>query len=381
MKIAPTLNSTAYQFTGNGFSSFILMLANIYKNLAQAFNGQIGFGDGTNADNINGSWINVTTPPTPNTDFVVNHNLNRIPVGYLVMQKNQACDVFTGSVASTKSQITLQGSVGNTVLKLFIICLLLGVFCIKSKAQGYAVQGQAQQNIAVSGSTGISGGVLQVISGATISVCPGSVAPGSGSICSPVSSSLYSNIGLTTVIANPTNADSNGNYVFFVTPGQSYIVSISGVGVVTYSYIITAPLVTPVSASGANTALSNLTSPTSINQDLNFQAGHALGTTSGPAQQIIFYGTSTYGAGTFFDLIGNPTGARVVSFPDASDTVMEQSFAQPFSNKTFSLNANTFKNVTNTVGHYPRNNGTQYADSGIQATDLPGTTANCSGTS
>ncbi len=49
------------------------------------------------------------------------------------------------------------------------------------------------------------------------------------------------------------------------------------------------------------------------------------------------------------------------------------------SGATIDISANTLKNATNTPGHYPRNNGTQYTDSAIPSTDLPATTSNCSG--
>jgi hypothetical protein len=45
--------------------------------------------------------------------------------------------------------------------------------------------------------------------------------------------------------------------------------------------------------------------------------------------------------------------------------------AQALTNKTFDISANTLKSSSNTAGHYPRNNGTQYADNTIQAADMP----------
>ncbi len=46
---------------------------------------------------------------------------------------------------------------------------------------------------------------------------------------------------------------------------------------------------------------------------------------------------------------------------------------------TYDISANTFKTSSNTAGHYPRNNGTQYVDNAIQAADLPATTSPCTG--
>ena len=104
-----------------GLDQSLLRLRKTYEQLARVVNGLLSFGDGTSRDNIDGNWITVTTPGTPNTDFIVNHNLNRIPVGYIVMSKNAACDIYTGSVAATATQLTLRATVGAVLLKLFIV--------------------------------------------------------------------------------------------------------------------------------------------------------------------------------------------------------------------------------------------------------------------
>src|SRR5215469_16124357 len=99
------------QSTFGSFEAFQKMMAQMWNVLAVAFNGNISFGDGTKIDNINGTWISVTTPGSANTDFAVSHNLNRLPVGYLPMSKSAACDVYTGSVAATNTALTLRATV------------------------------------------------------------------------------------------------------------------------------------------------------------------------------------------------------------------------------------------------------------------------------
>lgn len=96
-------------------------LDNTYSLLARVLNGNLGFGDGTNRDNLDGVWASPVTPGAPNTDFTITHNLGRVPVGYFVMSKSGACDVYTGSVAATSTQLTLRGTVAGVTLKLFII--------------------------------------------------------------------------------------------------------------------------------------------------------------------------------------------------------------------------------------------------------------------
>lgn len=89
--------------------------------LTQVVNGQISFGDGSKPDNINGVWSFVADTGLANVDFVVTHNLGRIPVGYLTMTSSIATDIYTGSVASTKTQLTLRSSSAHASLTLFII--------------------------------------------------------------------------------------------------------------------------------------------------------------------------------------------------------------------------------------------------------------------
>jgi hypothetical protein len=121
MQIQSSLDFTTIAPSQRALDTFVLMLRKIYVNLASAFNGNIGFGDGTLTDNLNGAWASPVTPGAVNTDFTVTHNLGRIPVGYLVMSKSAACDVYTGSVGATKTQLTLRATVAGVTLKLFIV--------------------------------------------------------------------------------------------------------------------------------------------------------------------------------------------------------------------------------------------------------------------
>lgn len=365
-KIAPSFIKTVITPTKKSLNDFVKQLHTTYQNFSQAFNGGISYGDGVNTENINGSWASLVTPTPAGTNFTVTHGLNRIPVGVHVTQKNAFCDVLV--VSSTKTQITLQASAAGAAIKLFIFLLFLSLLPLRSKAQGYEVQNVAWKAVTVAGSTGLSGNILQPVSGAVISVCPGSVAPASGTTCSPVTSTLYSNVGLTTTISNPTNADINGNYTFFVTAAQNYIISISGTGLTTYSYVVTAPVVTPA-ASGANAALSNL-SAVSINTSLLAQTGVDLGSTINPFRSLFLFGGGSYGS-TYFQDTGTPTGARVQTKQDISDTYVYRSSVDTLANKTLNVITNTLVTTTNVAGHYLRNNGTQYVDGTIQSGDLP----------
>lgn len=96
-------------------------LRKLWEQLARVINYHIGFGDGVNADNVDGVWVTAVTPGTPNTNFTVTHNLGRVPVGYIPMSKTAATDIYTGSVAATTTQLTLKATIAGVTVNLFII--------------------------------------------------------------------------------------------------------------------------------------------------------------------------------------------------------------------------------------------------------------------
>jgi len=121
-KVAPTLEvRVPTKLDEVWLRSLLITLKRQYEETARALNGRIGFGDGTDSENIEGTWVSVTTPGTPNTDFTVTHGLDRLPAGFLVMSKAAAVDVYDGSVAATVSQITLKATVGSVAVVLFIV--------------------------------------------------------------------------------------------------------------------------------------------------------------------------------------------------------------------------------------------------------------------
>jgi len=121
-RVAPTLEvRLPVRYDEGWFRDVALVLRRQHEEIARALNGRIGFGDGTDPDNIEGTWISVTTPGVANTDFTVTHGLDRLPAGYLVMSKAATVDIFDGSVAATISQITLRATVGSVAVVLFIV--------------------------------------------------------------------------------------------------------------------------------------------------------------------------------------------------------------------------------------------------------------------
>lgn len=102
-------------------TKFASMLKKLWIQLAKVVNHGISFGNPTSgADNISGVWTIFTTP-VANTDFVITHNLGRIPVGYLVMTKSASVDIYTGSVPADETTITLRATVAGVVVTMFIL--------------------------------------------------------------------------------------------------------------------------------------------------------------------------------------------------------------------------------------------------------------------
>ena len=88
----------------------------------------------------------------------------------------------------------------------------------------------------------------------------------------------------------------------------------------------------PSTGSGANAALSNL-SGVSINTALLAQTGVDIGSSTNPFRNWYLYGSGTYGT-NYFEFTGTPTGNRIITIPDATDTLVNLASTQSLSNKT-----------------------------------------------
>lgn len=117
---------------------------------------------------------------------------------------------------------------------------ILGLIQLTVHAQGVSVQGQAIVNTTTSVS-GIPGNsVLQAVPNPVITICSSA---GGGIPCTPTVT-IYSNVALTTSVANPLPicaplapvlgcVDANGNFQFFIAPNATgYVYSQSGSGIV-----------------------------------------------------------------------------------------------------------------------------------------------------
>jgi len=120
LKATPSIDWVTPKPEEKSLSRFGQTLQKVYRNFTSVVNGKIGYGDGTNSDNIDGVWKTVTFP-TANTNLTITHNLGRIPVGYHVMTKSAATDIFNGTLPSTSTQITLQSTQAGVTISFFIV--------------------------------------------------------------------------------------------------------------------------------------------------------------------------------------------------------------------------------------------------------------------
>lgn len=98
------------------------------KNICLALQGRIRFGpnlpNNNNGENIMGQFVTYTTNSTPNTQDTVSHQLGSIPIGYIVISKSAACDVYQQSNTGTtwtKSNLYLKATASNVTVTLFLI--------------------------------------------------------------------------------------------------------------------------------------------------------------------------------------------------------------------------------------------------------------------
>lgn len=93
-----------------------------------ALQGRIRFGanSGTvnKGENILGQFVTYTTNATPNTEDTVPHKLGSIPVGYIVVSKSKAGDIYqkaTTGTAWTNQNLYLKCTVASVSVTLFLL--------------------------------------------------------------------------------------------------------------------------------------------------------------------------------------------------------------------------------------------------------------------
>lgn len=93
------------------------------NNIFLAFQGRISFGDGVSGargENISGEFRAFTTS-TANTEVVVPHTLNAIPVGRIVIAQDKAGSLYSSTTAWTASNIYVKCDVATVAFKIFLL--------------------------------------------------------------------------------------------------------------------------------------------------------------------------------------------------------------------------------------------------------------------
>jgi hypothetical protein len=91
--------------------------------LQNELNGGITFPTQTGTGSISGKMLQVTSPGTANTEFVVVHNLGRVPQGYIVFWTNIAASIYQGpttGTAWTTSNMYLKANEISVTMQLFV---------------------------------------------------------------------------------------------------------------------------------------------------------------------------------------------------------------------------------------------------------------------
>lgn len=95
------------------------------RDIIRKLNGRISFGNGeqsSQSGNIDGQWIEIVFPATPDEEVTVPHGLGRLPCGYIVMLKDRAADVYVSRFGSWgKDTMYLKCNVASATISLVVV--------------------------------------------------------------------------------------------------------------------------------------------------------------------------------------------------------------------------------------------------------------------
>lgn len=101
-----------------------LTVSSKIQGIIAALNGGLSLGTGetgSKAGNIRAQYVDVLTPGSANAEFIVPHGLGVKPIGYAVVRKDRAVDVYDSSAGSwTDELLYLKASVASATVRLLI---------------------------------------------------------------------------------------------------------------------------------------------------------------------------------------------------------------------------------------------------------------------
>ena len=115
------VKQSLYNSTAKDQSDYVLAADNDLVNIFMALKGRLSFGNGTASENISGQFVTFTTSATPNAEFSVPHTLGATPIGWLVINKDKAGDLYAGTTAWTSTSVYLKCSVASVTYTIFLI--------------------------------------------------------------------------------------------------------------------------------------------------------------------------------------------------------------------------------------------------------------------
>jgi hypothetical protein len=96
-------------------------IARYFKNVHDAVNGRLTFGDGISIDNIAGKWIDLTSHTSGGTETAIQHDLGVVPVGFLLVIPPASGTIVRGATAWTTTHIYLTFSANSQTARLFLL--------------------------------------------------------------------------------------------------------------------------------------------------------------------------------------------------------------------------------------------------------------------
>lgn len=94
------------------------------NNIFLCLQGRVRFGEGISGhdgENIDGEWQVIPDTGNADTQFVVNHDLGSIPIGYLVTTINKGGVVYDSGTPWSSNAIYLKCSAANAKVTLFLL--------------------------------------------------------------------------------------------------------------------------------------------------------------------------------------------------------------------------------------------------------------------
>lgn len=94
-----------------------------FLDVSRAINGSIEFGSPANGSiNIAGFWVNTVTPGVADTEFTVNHNLQYVPTGIIIVSVDKAAIIYSSRKNQwTTTQLFLKANQATVALIGFVI--------------------------------------------------------------------------------------------------------------------------------------------------------------------------------------------------------------------------------------------------------------------